>query len=204
MAPKKTHCEICGDPANDPSGTEEDRVKFARLTSALYDISTNTFKNEEQLLTEVMTDMEPATGMNGGLIVFVEDTSKLGGTIQVLHNVAVNPRGDHQNVAFSFYNDVKDRAVEFVPFKKAFLVETDEVIVLDTMARLLHYFTTNEALDLVGLYAAGDPFTQKIYTRNAMFLPCALIPHMMGQNLKLKSVICILVPVMNSLGLVLP
>ena len=104
-----------------------------------------------------MTDMGPATiGMNGGLIVFVEETDKLGGSIQVLHNIVVNPRGDHQNVTFTYYNDVKDRAVESVPFQKVLLVETDEVIVPDTMTRLLQLFTTNEGLNLVDPYTAVE------------------------------------------------
>ena len=81
MAPKKTYFDLYGDPSNDPSGTVEERVKFARLTAALYDTTTNTSKNEDQLLTEVMTDIRLATGMNDGLIVFVEETGKLGGTI---------------------------------------------------------------------------------------------------------------------------
>ena len=76
MTPKKTYRKFFGDPANNPSGTEEDRVEFARLTSALYDTSTNTSKNGDQLLTEVMTNTGPATGMNGCLIVFAEETDK--------------------------------------------------------------------------------------------------------------------------------
>ena len=79
MVPKKTYCDFCGDPANDPSGTAEERVEFARLTSALYDTTISTSKNEYQLHTEVMTNMGPVTGMNGGLIVFMEETEKLGG-----------------------------------------------------------------------------------------------------------------------------
>ena len=52
----------------------------------------------------------------GGLIVFVEEIDKLGGSIQALHNVAMNPRGDHQNVAFAYYDDVEDGAVDSIPF----------------------------------------------------------------------------------------
>ena len=204
MAPKKTYRDFCGDPSNDPSGTAEERVEFSRLTAALYDTTINTSKNEDQLLVEVMTDMGPATGINGGLIVFVEETDKLGGAIQVLHNVTVNPRGDHRNVAFIYYNDVEDVAVESIPFQKALLAETDDVIIPNTMTRLLQQFTTDENLDLVGPYAEGAPFTKKITIRNTMFLPFALIPYVMGQNLTSKSAICILVPVMNSLGLELP
>ena len=73
-----------------------------------------------------------------------------------------------------------------------------------TMARLLQHFTNDKNLNLVGLYAAGAPFTQKITTWNSMFLPFTLIPHVMGQDLTPKSMIRILVPVMNTLGLVLP
>ena len=142
--------------------------------------------------------------MNGSLIVFVEETDQLGGTLQVLHNITVNPQDEHRNPVFTYYNDVKDGDVETIPFQKSVLAETDEVNVPDTMARLLQHFTTTETLDHFGPYEEGAPFTKKITTRNAMFIPLNLIPHVMGQNLTPKSAIRILVPVMVALGLKLP
>jgi len=204
MAPKKTYLDFCGDLSNDPFGTVEERVEFATLTAAHYDTTTPSSKNEDQLLVEVMIDMGPATGMNGGLIVFVEETGKLGGTLQVLHKIAVTPRDDHQNVVFTYYNDVKDGDVETIPFQKAVLAETDEVIVPDMMTRLLQHFTTAENLDHMGPYAEGDPFTKMITTGNAMFLPFTLISQVMEQNLTPKSAIRILVLVIITLGLKLP
>ena len=66
MAPKKTCLDFCGYPSNDPSSTVVERVEFVRLIAALYDTTTNTSMNEDNLLIEVMTNMGPATGMNGG------------------------------------------------------------------------------------------------------------------------------------------
>ena len=201
MVLKQTYNTFCEDPTNNPSGTEAERIKFATLTSAISDTTTNTSKNEDQMLTQVMTDMGPATGMNGGLIVFVEAINKLGGTIQVLHNIAVHPSGDQHNVPFVFYNDVKDWAVESVTFQKYLLAKTDEVIVLDKIERLFQYFTTNETINIVGPYVAGKALTKNTTTRNTMFLPFILFPYVMGYNLTPKSAIRILVPVMHSLGL---
>ena len=203
MAPKKTHLDLCGDLSNDPFGTAEEHVEFATLTAAHFDTTAPNSKNEDQLLVEVLTNLGPATGMNGGLIVFVEETDELGCTLQVLHNITVNPRDDYRNV-FAYYNDVEDGDMETIPFQKSVLVETDEVIVPDTMARLPQHFTTAENIDHVAPYVEGAPFTKKITTCNAMFIPFALIPHVMGQILTLKSVICILVSVMTALGLELP
>ena len=92
MVPKKSYLDLCGDPSNDPFATSEERVKFSTLTAARYDTTAPNSKNEDQLLVEVLIDLGPATGMNGGLIVFVEEIDKLGGTLQVLHNITVNPR----------------------------------------------------------------------------------------------------------------
>ena len=114
----KTYQSFCDNPDNNPSGTEADQITFAELTSAIYDTSTNTSKNEDQMMPEVLMDMGSATGMNGGLIVFVETTDKLGGTAQVLHNITVHPNDDHCNVPFAFYNDVGDGAVESIPLSK--------------------------------------------------------------------------------------
>ena len=205
MAPKKIYyLNSCGDPSNNPFGKTEERVEFATLTTTHYDTTAPTSKNEDELLAEVMTEMGTTTGMNGGLIVFVEETDKLGGTLKVLHNIAVNQRDDYQNVVFAYYNDVENGDVETILFQKTVLAKPDEVIVPDTMTRLLQHFTTAKNLDHVGLYAEGDQFTKKITTWNTMFLPFALIPHVMGKNLTPKSVIRILVPVTNALGLELP
>ena len=93
-----------------------------------------------------MTDMGTATKMNGSLIICVEETDKLGGSTQVLHNVAVNPRGDHRIVAFAYYNDVEDRAVESIPFQKGLLAEKDDRIFPDMMTRLLQHLPLTRTL----------------------------------------------------------
>ena len=171
MAPK-TYRLFYENPDNNPSGSEAERLEFAKITSAIYDTS----KNEDEMLTEVMIDIGLATEMNGGHILFVEATNKLGGTVQVLHNMVVHPSGDHCNAPFDFYNYVEIGAVESVLFQKALLAETDEMIVLATMERLLQNFTTNEAVDFVGLYVDNQVFTKRFTPRNPMFLHFALIP----------------------------
>ena len=84
------------------------------------------------------------------------------------------------------------------------LVETDEGTVPNTMTRLLQHYITTKTLDLVGPYAERDAFTKKITTQNSIFIPFALIPHVMGQNLTPKATVRILVPVLVALGLDLP
>ena len=107
------------------------------------------------MLVEVLTDLRPAIGMNGGLIVFVEETDQLGGTLQVLHNITTNSGDKHRNAVFAYYNDVEDGDVESIPFQKSMLAETYEVTVPNMMVRLLQHYTTTKTLDLVGLYAEG-------------------------------------------------
>ena len=75
MAPKKIYLNLCGDSSNGQFGTAEEPVKFSTSTAACYDITAPVSKNEDQLLVvEVLTNLGPATGMSGGLIVFVEET----------------------------------------------------------------------------------------------------------------------------------
>ena len=51
-------------------------------------------------------------------------------------HITLNPRDEHQNVVFAYYNDVKNDDVETIPFQKSVLAETNEVIMPNTMARL--------------------------------------------------------------------
>ena len=134
----------------------------------------------------------------------MEVSDKLGGTLQVLHNITVNPRDEYLKVVFVYYNDVEDGDVATIPFQKSVLAETNEVIVPNMMTRLLQHFTSAENIDHVGLYAEGVHLQKIINTQNAMFILFSLIPHVIGQNLTPKSVIHILVPAMNALGLKLP
>ena len=67
------------------------------------------------------------------------------------------------------------------------------------MERLLQNFTTNETVNLVSPYVDNQTFTKKITTRNSMFLPFNLIPHVIGQNLTPQAAVRILSPVMTSL-----
>ena len=115
MAPK-TYRALCENPDNDPYSSEAERKDFAQLATALFDTTTNTSKNEDQLLPEVMMDVGPANGMNGGLVVFMERRDHLGGTLQFLHNIALHTSGDNHNVAFAYFGDVEDGGVESVPF----------------------------------------------------------------------------------------
>ena len=171
MAPNKTYLTLCGDSTNDPVDTPAGRIQYATSTAARYDTTSPNSKNEDLMLVEALTDLGPAAGMNGGLIVFVEETDQLGGTLQVIHNITPNPGDDHRNVVFAYYNDVEEGEVESNPFLKSVLAETEEVNVPLTTTRLNQLYTTTETLELVGPFADGDPFTKKITTRNATLYP---------------------------------
>ena len=149
MAPTKAYLTLCGDSTKDPVDTPAGKIQYASSTAARYDTTSPTSKNEDLMLVEALTNLGPDAGMNGGLIVFVEATDKLGGTLQVIHNIAPNPGDDHHNVVFAYYNDVEEGEVETIPFLKSMLAETDEVNVPDTMARLNQHYTTTETLNLV-------------------------------------------------------
>ena len=65
-------------------------------------------------------------------------------------------------------------------------------------------FTTDETVKLVGPFVDNQAFIKKITTRDLVFLPFALIPHVSSLNLIQKGIVCILVPVMVTLGLKFP
>ena len=77
MAPKKTYLALCGGSSNNLCGTAEERVQYTTSTAACYDTAAPNSKNEDLMLMEVLTDLGTATGMNFGLIVFVEETDQL-------------------------------------------------------------------------------------------------------------------------------
>mmetsp|Transcript_42607 Transcript_42607/g.48267 ORF Transcript_42607/g.48267 Transcript_42607/m.48267 type:complete len:191 (-) Transcript_42607:1462-2034(-) len=149
MASPKTYSALCEKAKNNPHSSEEGRNDFAQLATAHFDTTTNTSKNKDQLLVEVMMDVGPASGMNGGLIAFIEKCDKLGGTLQFLHNVSLHTSGENCNVTFAYFGDVEEGEFESVPFQKNLLGEADSVIVLDSMDQLVSKFANDEALDLV-------------------------------------------------------
>ena len=71
MAPPKTYRDFCVKAENNPHSSEEDRKDFAQLATAHFDTTTTNSKNEDELLVEVMMDVGPLSGMNGGLITFI-------------------------------------------------------------------------------------------------------------------------------------
>ena len=113
MAPK-TYRALCEKADNDPYSSEAERKDFTQLVTTLFDTTTDTAKNKGQLLPEVMMDVGPAIGMNGGLVVFMETRDKLGGTLQFLHNIALHTSGDNCNAAFAYFGNVEDGGVESV------------------------------------------------------------------------------------------
>mmetsp|Transcript_31582 Transcript_31582/g.35347 ORF Transcript_31582/g.35347 Transcript_31582/m.35347 type:complete len:152 (+) Transcript_31582:224-679(+) len=150
MASPKTYRAFCEKAENNPHSSEEGRNDFAQLATAHFDITTATSKNEDQLLVEVMMNVGPASGMNGGLIVFMEKCDKLGGTLQFLHNVSLHTSGENCNVPFAYFGDFEEGEVESIPFQKNLLDEADAVIILDSMDRSVLKFANDEALNLVG------------------------------------------------------
>ena len=111
MAPPKTYRAFCEKAENNPHSSEEDRKDFARLATVHFDTTTTNSKNEDQLLVEVLMDVGPASGMNGGIITFMEKPDELGGILQFLHNIYVHTSGDNHNVPFAYFGDVKDGEV---------------------------------------------------------------------------------------------
>ena len=112
MAPPKAYRVFCEKDENNPHSSEEDRNDFAQLATAHFDTTITNSKNEDQLLVEVLMDVGPASGMNGGLIVFMEKTDELGGTLQFLHNISVHTSGENRNVLFAYFGNVEDKEVE--------------------------------------------------------------------------------------------
>ena len=90
MAPPKTYRAFCGKAENNPQSSEEDRKDFAQLATSNFDTTTTISMNEDVLLVEVMMDVGPVSGMNGGLITFTETTDVPGGTLQFLHSVSLH------------------------------------------------------------------------------------------------------------------
>ena len=72
------------------------------------------------------------------------------------------------------------------------------------MDRLLQLLTGDENAELVGPFTDNAASTKKFTRRNSIYLPFALIPHVIGQNLTPKTAVRTLVPVISSLGLECP
>ena len=200
MAPTKTYRAFCGKAGNNPQSSEEDRKEFAESATANFDTTTTNSKNKDELLTEVMMDVGPLSGKNGGLITFMETTDVPGGTLQLLHGTSLyTTRDDNRNVAFIYYGDVEDGGNESIPFLKGLLAEADEVNTLNSIDQLVIQFNNNEALDLVDPFADTAAHTKKITTRECMFLPFALISSAIGRNLTPRAAFQVLVPLMAAL-----
>ena len=205
MAPAKSYRAFCGRVDNDPHSSEEERKDFARLVLANFDTTTPNSKNEDQLLEDVLLDAGPGSGMVGGLLTFMETTDEPGGTLQFLHNIYKHTvHGDNRNVSFIYFGDVEDGEVESIPFQKELLAETDEVVVWDSMARLMTQFENDENLGLSGPFGDAALHTKKITTRKCMFVPFSLVPHVIGKDLTPRAAVQVLVPVMAALELDLP
>ena len=65
-------------------------------------------------------------------------------------------------------------------------------------------FANNEALSLVGPFNDSTPHTKKITTQKCIFLPFALVLHVIGRNLTPRAAVQVLVPLMDALELELP
>ena len=155
---------------------------------------------------EVLLDFGTADGMSGGIGVFVKTVDKVGGTLQILHNICPHiPRGTHRGSIFAYLNDVRSHDIEVVPFQEDLLAPVDETVITpDTMDRMLELFAADSNADLVGPFVAGAAGTKKPQTRNSMYIPFPLLSYVIGQNLTPKAAIHILVPVMSSLGIECP
>ena len=75
-------------------------------------------------------DFGTVDGMSGGIGVFVKTVDKIGGTLQILHNICPHiPRGTHRGAKFAYLNDVRSNDVEVVPFQEGLLTLADAVVV---------------------------------------------------------------------------
>ena len=79
-------------------------------------------------------DVGPLSGMNGGLIKFMETTDVPGGTLQFLHGTSFHTtHSDNRNAPFIYYRDVKDGEVKSIPFLKSLLAKADKGNALNIM-----------------------------------------------------------------------
>ena len=70
-----------------------------------------------------------------------------------------------------------------------------------TVDQQLQEFTANAALQLVPAHAANAPNTCLVTTCLSLFIPCALVPCVIGQHLTLREVLTTLVPIICDLEL---
>ena len=120
--------------------------------------------------------------MTGGIGVFVETVDKVGGTLQILHNICPNiPRGTHRGAKFAYLNNVQSHDIEVVPFQEDLLAPVDETVITpDTMDRMLEIFVADSNADLVGPFVAGAAATKKTQTQNLMYIPFPLLSYVIG------------------------
>lgn len=107
---------LCENPENDLSGVVDNMLESIEITSSFWHSAANNYKNEVKLLKNAKLDFEISNGMNGGVIVFVENVNKAGGTLQVIHNICKHQRRTYHGVLFAYFNIVRDSKMDVIPF----------------------------------------------------------------------------------------
>ena len=128
-----------------------------------WDTSAPNSLNAVDLHKEVLLDFGTTDGMTGGIGVFVETVDKIGGTLQILHNMCPHiPRGNHRGTEFAYLNDIRSKDVEIIPFQEELLTLANAVVVTPVnMERMLELFASDLTANLVGPFADGDAATKK-------------------------------------------
>lgn len=161
----------------------------------------DTVFSKDELLADLLLDMEGP--FLGGVGVFLASTRSEGGVLHVLHNLRRHPDRDrHRGKTFAYAGDVCDgTSIDIVEFDTKLLEQTAPVIVPVSLDSHLAFFTADANRQVVPVLADGAPNTRAATTRQSMYIPLPLLPHLLGKDLTAREALITLAPLIHALNL---
>ena len=202
MAPPKndhhTYLKLCEDP-NLNLVKDEDISKYYEAWK-----TDDPALGSTDLLNEILLDMGGEKFV-GAIAVFVAKTGVEGGLLEVLHSPCKHSaRDDHRGKIFVYHGDVDGHDINLLEFDRSLLDLTNYIVVAESVTYQGEIFAVSASLEAAPAFAAGAARTKRIRPRNSMFLPYPLIPYVIDKGLSAKAAYDVLVPVIESLGLMAP
>ena len=198
-----SYLKLCEDPTCSPLGTGPAMVERIAEYFTPWKVDPANAASSltaDDLLKEVLMDM--GVTFPGAIGVFLRETGTEGGVLELLHSPAQHTlRDTHRGKTFVYHGDLEGQDINLLEFDSNLLSLTDEATTADSIARQQEIFTANDALKLAPTFGRRELRTQKLRTRNSMFIPYPLVPYVLDRQLSAKEAFDVLVPVIQSLEL---
>ena len=191
---------LCGDPALCPLGSGEALVAGVSRIYRYWRTDVAPVRTAEELLSDVLLNNGPR--MTGGIGVMVTDVRNPGGVLQILHGASRSGVEAFYLRTFAYLGDVVDGDIETVELDVDLLRSTAATRVAGDAEHQIQLLTAEAAeLELVGVHGADAAGTKLLRTRNSMYIPYPLLPHVIDLDLTAKEALVTLEPIIDDLGL---